>query len=472
MALIGIASRGSTHYVATVDPQTGLVGPIGIGFTASVTAGDVAAGGGEVYISSTNAVLTVVSDLTGQVVDSVSSPSTQLTYDDTDGLLYGFIDNYETVGLDHLTVVAPATGTQTNVGTAPGTGYSNPTWGFIAGTTASDGIAYAVYNTPNYDQFLLEVSETTGVSTSYQLTLTGSPVRYVVSIATDPSSGALLGLATLDTNDTSDVSLFSINPRTGGETVLGTTGVYSADVVTGTSSANAGIYNFVAEDAQGNEHVYSIDETTGAVLSDPVLTESISYLGASGVPCFCPGTMILTDRGEVAIECLAIGDAVRTSLGEDEPVRWIGRRSYSQRALRGRPDLLPILVRAGALGAGVPHRDLRVSPEHALLLDGLLIPARFLVNGQSVVREEVSAVTYLHVELMDQAIIMAEGAAVETFVDNDSRDMFENVDEFHRLYPDYFPSAVPAPHCESGYALEAVRCRLESYLRQPALLCD
>lgn len=153
--------------------------------------------------------------------------------------------------------------------------------------------------------------------------------------------------------------------------------------------------------------------------------------------CFMPGTMIATPRGEVAVETLKAGDLVTTSDGAIKAVNWLGRQTLSRRfcdPLRA----WPIRILAGALGENVPSRDLRLSPDHALLVEGALVQAGALVNGTSIRRETQVPETwiYYHIELDDHSLVLAEGAPAETFVDNIDRLAFDNWDEFEALYPE------------------------------------
>ena len=101
-------------------------------------------------------------------------------------------------------------------------------------------------------------------------------------------------------------------------------------------------------------------------------------------PCYCRGTLIRTECGEVPVEALSIGAKVLTKSGEARPIKWIGRRSYCGRIIMGCKHVLPICIKAGALDDHVPRRDLWLSPHHALYLDGILIEAKDLVNGVSI----------------------------------------------------------------------------------------
>ena len=153
--------------------------------------------------------------------------------------------------------------------------------------------------------------------------------------------------------------------------------------------------------------------------------------------CFMPGTLIATPIGDVAVETLKPGDLVLTSTGEIKPINWIGRQTVSK-PFADPLRVYPIRVRAGALGDNTPRRDLFVSPDHALLVDGVMANAGALVNGTSITREATIPETfvYYHVELDDHSLILAEGAPAETFVDNVDRMRFDNWGEFQALYPE------------------------------------
>ena len=174
--------------------------------------------------------------------------------------------------------------------------------------------------------------------------------------------------------------------------------------------------------------------------------------------CYCPGTLILTSTGERPIETLAVGDLVVTASGACKPIRWIGRRSYGPRFVAANPALRPVRFTAGALGGGLPRRDLLVSQKHAMFLNGFLVPAEQLVDGQLVRYASVSRVDYLHLELDEHDVVLAEGSPSETFVDDGSRGIFHNAADYRGPRPASAGSAqYCAPRLEGGYELDGIR---------------
>ena len=138
-------------------------------------------------------------------------------------------------------------------------------------------------------------------------------------------------------------------------------------------------------------------------------------------PCFCAGTPIRTAHGDVPAEMLRPGIKVRTYGGRVAVVRWVGRR-----VVRIDAASAPVCISAGAIAAGVPLRDVRLSPDHAVFLDGALIPARALVNGATIFRDtRCFAATYVHIELDRHDVVLAAGLPAESYLDTGNRGQFD-----------------------------------------------
>jgi hypothetical protein len=103
-----------------------------------------------------------------------------------------------------------------------------------------------------------------------------------------------------------------------------------------------------------------------------------------GSQCFIKGTHILTARGDARIEGLPIGDAVETTRGKALPVKWSGRHTYKNNGSSWPKSVMPIRVSRFTIDENTPHRDLYLSPRHALFVDEFLMPVKDLVNGISV----------------------------------------------------------------------------------------
>ena len=180
------------------------------------------------------------------------------------------------------------------------------------------------------------------------------------------------------------------------------------------------------------------------------------------IQCFLTGTEIATPYGPRPVETLVSGDQILTAEGDTVPVRFVFRQTIATRF--GPPERLqPVRLRAGALGEGLPERDLVLTADHALMIDGLLINAGALVNGSSIywvpLAELGERVTVYHVETENHDIILAEGAPTETYIDYAGRQAFDNYAEYVALYgADRAIAENPAPRISSARMLPAALC--------------
>lgn len=187
----------------------------------------------------------------------------------------------------------------------------------------------------------------------------------------------------------------------------------------------------IGEDASGQYFLFSND---GGIAEGTQLT---GFVEEDIYVCFLGGTMIACPDGERAVESLRIGDLVLTADGRAVPVKWLGRQTIS--TMFGMPEARqPVCIRAGALGQGLPANDLRLTATHAILIDGVLVHAGALVNGTTIRRipaaELEERFVVYHIETENHEIVLAEGTPAETFIDNVSRQRFDNHGEYEALY--------------------------------------
>jgi hypothetical protein len=132
-------------------------------------------------------------------------------------------------------------------------------------------------------------------------------------------------------------------------------------------------------------------------------------------PSFLVGTRIATRNGAIPVERIEPGMAVRSLNGTYVVVKWIGRREIYCARHPTPHDVWPVRVKRGAFADGVPQADLCLSPDHAVLIDGVRIPVVLLVNGRTIVQEPRNIVAYWHIELDGDDSIFAEGLVCETY---------------------------------------------------------
>ena len=220
-----------------------------------------------------------------------------------------------------------------------------------------------------------------------------------------------------------------------------------------------------------------LSDTSLSQAADPTGTATITIdvsntnPNAYSPPCFAAGTLITTPSGDVAVEAIRAGDLVTTISGHAKAVIWTGSRRVDI-ARHPRPESVrPIRIEAGALADNAPSRDLLLSPDHSVYVDGVLIPAKYLVNGSTVVQLDQPWITYHHIELAEHDVVLANGLASETYLETGNRANFAAQSEaVFAPHPDFagacdvcyfvWDSLGYARLVLTGPELEAVRARL------------
>jgi len=141
------------------------------------------------------------------------------------------------------------------------------------------------------------------------------------------------------------------------------------------------------------------------------------------VPCFTAETLVATGQGLCAVGSLTPGTRVITRDSGLQPLLWVGRKRYDWRMLGLNPLLRPVRIAAGALGAGVPERDMVVSPNHRFLtcLPGegesgeRLTMARDLVGLDGVSFESRTKVEYWQLLFARHELVLADACWSESF---------------------------------------------------------
>lgn len=189
-------------------------------------------------------------------------------------------------------------------------------------------------------------------------------------------------------------------------------------------------YEFTSEANIGNSNLFGFDEFA----------------------CFAAGTQIKTPDGDKPVEQIEPGDLVVTRDQGAMPVAWVGKRTVS-----GMHKMAPVVIQAGTLGV---ESDLVVSPNHRMLvggvasqlflgLDEVLVAAKALINGKTIVRRKVDMVTYVHLMFETHQVICSNGAWSESYYAGHqalSQLKAQQLEELCALFPelDLRTSAQPA----------------------------
>ena len=176
------------------------------------------------------------------------------------------------------------------------------------------------------------------------------------------------------------------------------------------------------------------DSTSGTVEfldADGNVTGTMTFAEIENViPCFTPGTTIATPRGERLVEELQVGDKIITRDNGIQEIAWVGHKEMAGTALARNPHLKPILIRAGALGGGLPERDMIVSPNHRVLVASektqlyfeereVLAAAKHMTGAPGISAIDTMRTTYIHFMFERHEVVLSNGAWTESFQPGD-----------------------------------------------------
>jgi T5SS/PEP-CTERM-associated repeat protein len=289
-----------------------------------------------------------------------------------------------------------------------------------------------------------------------------------VDITFSPSVGAQVGDLVLDVPAADDGTIRGFSM---GNTIDVQGSLYSTAIFTQGTAGNPGTLTLSGGTSAPLSLAVEGKYVSNSFVATPGATDTIVTL----VPCFAAGTRIATVAGEVPVEALTVGARVRCLLRGSASVVWIGRRHIDLRRHANPHSVWPVLIERGAFDDHAPCRDLLLSPDHAVFVDGVLIPVRHLVNGRTIRQVQMDAVAYYHVELALHDVLLAEGLPVESYLDSGDRGNFTNGGAAVALHPDFATRVSEAMRCASlvvtGQELADVRRRLDARVGRMAVAC-
>ncbi|MFQ6547109.1 Hint domain-containing protein [Aestuariibius sp. 2305UL40-4] len=142
--------------------------------------------------------------------------------------------------------------------------------------------------------------------------------------------------------------------------------------------------------------------------------------------CFTDGTRLQTPTGPRLIDDLEPGDELLTRDNGPQKIVWIWKGTHAPADIAANPALNSITIGKGALGHGLPSRDLRLSRQHRVLLTSKIVTRMFGIGAVLVPAKDLLAlpgvalsplgppITYFHILMSRHEVLFAEGAPAET----------------------------------------------------------
>ncbi|AHJ68518.1 Hint domain-containing protein [Granulibacter bethesdensis] len=226
---------------------------------------------------------------------------------------------------------------------------------------------------------------------------------------------------------------------------------------------------------------FTMTVSAGATVTEPTTVAGggrlVTYAGIDGsAPCFLPDSMITLARGDVPVQDIEVGDEIVTYHDGTVSVRkvtWVGKSQM--RVQPSVPDDLagyPVRVLKDAIAPDVPCKDMLITGEHCLFLDGAFVPVRMLVNGRSILYDKTFMVyDCYHIETETHSVIKADGVLTESYLDTGNRYAFQSKGRVvainGRRNLDW--NAAAAPLCVSRDFVEPLFRQIEARAEQAGL---
>lgn len=143
--------------------------------------------------------------------------------------------------------------------------------------------------------------------------------------------------------------------------------------------------------------------------------------------CFCSGTLIETETGPQAVERLKPGERILTKDDTYSELLCVLGSKVSRTDQILNPKLRPVKIAAAALGRDLPSKELRVSPQHRMIVSSkisericgskeVLVAALRLTDIPGIeIDTSLEETCYFHLVFDSHKIIFADGAPTESF---------------------------------------------------------
>jgi len=305
-------------------------------------------------------------------------------------------------------------------------------------------------------------SYTAGIPNNFQAALYGSGVNSntpgsLISVLSGPSSPA--GSAANSYIPTTTLSLSSGTQYWLGFTLTSDTGGNNSTRVRLGANPTS---NITLASGWSAPAAYQNLNGVGSNPGEPQVIFSL-FGSTPSVPCFYQGTQIILANGQaISVEDLSIGDLIHTHKGP-LPLKWLARRKVTKFHRQEYPQQLPVVIEEGALGPNMPSTDLMVSQGHTILVDGHLICAALLENEINCYRSHCDDLPdefeYFHLEFeQEEVLLLSNGTATASYVNTQTRMMFDNYQEYVDLYGDLSAEITPIE-----YKYPRTECFLDPY---------